>query len=98
MIHNTLMVINCINTSHVDAAPSLMGCTTDPIKDFLISLASHQGGQRSGSATQVVTGAENNDHVSAQTPAQQPLPFIHETPHGDIHGFILQMMLAFNHC
>lgn len=85
------MLINCINMSHVDAAPSVMGCTTDPIMDFLISLASHQGGQRSGSATQVVMGAESNDGVSAQTPAQQLLLFTREIPHGE-------MVLVFNHC
>lgn len=78
-----------INMSDVDAAPSVMGCTTGPIMDGLISLASHQGGQRSGSATQVVMGAGNNDCVAAPTPAQQQLlPLICEIPHGDIHGFI----------
>ncbi len=53
-----------------------MGYTIDPIIDFLFLLATPQGGQRSGTAIQVVVGAGSRDCWTRYNILQQLLIFI----------------------
>lgn len=48
------IVINQIDMAHIDVSSSVIGYTIDPIIDFLLLLAIPQGGQRSGSDTQMM--------------------------------------------
>lgn len=47
--------------AHTDVTSSVIGYTIDPIIDFLLLLAIPQGGQRSGSDTQMMMRAGSRD-------------------------------------
>lgn len=71
---------------HVDVSPSVMAYTIDPIIDFLFLFDTPQGGQRSGSAIQVVMGAGSKDCVDVQIQVlQQLLLFILHIVYGNIN-------------